>query len=232
MIQSVKNKWTAQQIETLRKCYPDMTSAEVAEILGVKVKSVHYKAQKLGLRKSEAFNASGKCGRILRGKQDQRIIAAQFKPGNKPWNFGRKGWQAGGRSTGTQFTTGMLPPNTQPLGAYRTIRDKAGLRHIEQKVSETPGPNNMRWVPVSRLVWQSVHGPVPAGHIVVFKPGMRTLEVEEITIDKLDLITRAEHAHRNHPRNKDPELGRLYQLKGAITRQVNRLRKESEQTHD
>jgi hypothetical protein len=40
------------------------------------------------------------------------------------------------------------------------------------------------------------------------------------------MITRAQHARRNHPNTRSPELGRLYQLKGQITRQVNRLQKE------
>jgi hypothetical protein len=93
-------------------------------------------------------------------------------------------------------------------------------------MTETPGPNHHRWVPVARLVWEAAHGPVPPGHIVVFKsPALRTVVLEQITLDKLDCITRAEHARRNHPRNKHPELGRLIQLKGAITRQVNRIAK-------
>lgn len=48
----------------------------------------------------------------------------------------------------------------------------------------------------------------------------------EITIDRLECITRAENLRRNGVW-RDPELGKLYQLKGAIARQVNRIRKES-----
>lgn len=80
-----------------------------------------------------------------------------------------------------------------------------------------------------RLVWEAANGPVPAGHIVVFKPGMRTVVLEEITLDRVELITRAENARRNHPRSRDPELGRLVQLKGAITRQVNRIAREAQE---
>jgi hypothetical protein len=225
-------KWTPELVADLRQLYPDMTAAEIAVRLGLPIKSVQYKAHKLGLKKSEAFKASEKSGRIQRGKQHPSMIASQFKPGQQPWNAGRKGWQAGGRSAETRFTTGMVPPNTQPVGSYRIITSKQGHPHLEQKVCETPGPNHLRWVPVSRLVWEAAHGALPAGHIVVFKPGMRTTVAEEITLDRLELITRAENAQRNHPKNKSPELAKLYQLKGAITRQVNRLKKESEQNHD
>jgi hypothetical protein len=83
-----------------------------------------------------------------------------------------------------------------------------------------------RWKAVHRLVWEAANGPIPAGHIVVFKPGTKTVAEAEITADKLECITRTENLRRNHPRNKSPELGRLVQLKGAITRQVNRIARE------
>jgi hypothetical protein len=86
-----------------------------------------------------------------------------------------------------------------------------------------------RWTPVARLVWKEANGPIPEGHIVVFKPGQRTAQLELITVDRLECIDRAEHARRNHPRSKSPELARLVQLKGAITRQVNRIAREAEQ---
>ncbi len=41
--------------------------------------------------------------------------------------------------------------------------------------------------------------------------------------------SRAEIARRNHPMNKSLELARLVQLKGAITRQVNRIAREAAQ---
>ena len=58
---------------------------------------------------------------------------------------------------------------------------------------------------------------------------MRTNVLEEITVDRLECISMAENAQRNHPRSRNPELARLVQLKGAITRQVNRIAKESQQ---
>lgn len=84
----------------------------------------------------------------------------------------------------------------------------------------------MRWHGVHRLVWAEAHGPIPHGNLVVFKPGQKTTELDRITVDKLDCITRAQHAQRNHPRSQSPEMGRLAQLKGAISRQVNRIARE------
>ena len=113
-----------------------------------------------------------------------------------------------------------------PIGSYRVMTEKNGRQHLEQKVSEEKGPSHKRWTPVTRLVWEVANGPVQAGHIVVFKPGLNTIDAYLITLDRVELITRAQHAQRNHPRNKSPELGKLYQLKGAITRQVNRINRE------
>ena len=224
-----RTPWTAPEIAHLVRLYPDTKTIDLASAMGRKLSSVHTKAAALGLKKSAAFNASKASGRIQPGPQGPGSQATQFKPGQKPWNNGRKGWQAGGRSVGTQFHSGMLPTGTLPIGTYRVITEKSGGQHLEQKVREVPGPSNRRWTPVSRLVWEAAHGAVPAGCIVVFKPGQRTLVLQDITLDRLECITRAENAKRNHPISSNPELAKLCQLKGAITRQVNRITREHEQ---
>ena len=81
------------------------------------------------------------------------------------------------------------------------------------------------------LVWMAAHGPVPAGHLVVFRPGCRTTVLADITLDKVECISMAEHARRNHPRSRSPELAKLVQLKGAITRQVNLIAQQHNQQH-
>ena len=53
--------------------------------------------------------------------------------------------------------------------------------------------------------------------------------LEEITIDKLEMIHRSAHAIRNNPHQKNPALGKLVQLKGVIQRQINRIAKEQQQ---
>jgi hypothetical protein len=102
--------------------------------------------------------------------------------------------------------------------------------YLERKLTDDPAiVPARRWVAVHRIVWEAAHGPIPAGHIVCFKPGKKTAVLEEVTSDRLECITRAENARRNHPRNHSPELARLVQLKGAITRQVNRIAREAQE---
>lgn len=220
-----RHHWTLDDMQLLRRKYPDTPTGELAHLMGLPVAKVYAQAARMGITKSTTFMAtSAKTGRILKGGKLSQ--ATQFQPGQNPWNKGRKGWQAGGRSHETQFTTGMEPPNTLPLGSLRVVTLK-GLSQLERKIGTASGPNHMRWKSVHRLVWEAVNGPTPPGHIVVFKPGMRTLVEADITIDKVECISRAQNAQRNHPRNKSPELAKLYQLKGAITRQVNRIAKEA-----
>ncbi len=219
--------WTDADIFLLRELYPDLPAMDVAALLGRKVGPVHQAAARYGIRKSAYFKAQDASGRIQRGKKDPRMTVSHFKDGHQTWNAGRKGWQAGGRSTETQFKAGGVPVQTMPIGSYRIVLEKSGKQHLEKKLTEVPGASHKRWTPVSRIVWEAMHGPVPNGCIVVFSPGKQTIKLEEITIDKLECITRAEHANRNHPRSRFPELGSLYQLKGAIARQVNRINRES-----
>lgn len=216
-----RRPWASAELEIVRKLYPDVPTRDVAALLGRSEKSVYQRARNMGLCKSPAFFSSDLSGRIKRGKQHPAMVASQFKPGHASWNTGLKGWQAGGRSAETRFKP-RRPEESRnycPIGSLRTSKDG----YLERKVNDTNPVPARRWVSVHRLVWEAEHGPIPPKHIVVFRPGQRTNTLELITIDKLECISRAENARRNHPRSKNPELGRLVQLKGAITRQLNRI---------
>lgn len=216
--------WSATEITLLRELYPDVPATDVAALLARPLAGVYHLAARLGLHKSAAFNVSDFSGRVKRGRQHPNIAANYFKPGQTPWNKGLA-FDSGGRSHQTRFQPGERPHTWVPLGSYRVNADG----YIDRKISEQPGPASGRWESVHRLVWAAANGPIPAGHIVTFKPGRRTTVLELITADALDCISRAEHARRNHPRSKSPELARLVQLKGAINRQVNRIAREAQE---
>jgi hypothetical protein len=147
----------------------------------------------------------------------------RFKPGHQPWNKGEN-FDAGGRSKETQFKPGQKPHTWKPIG---TLRISGG--QLERKTSERKGANHMRWTPVARLVWEAANGPAPAGHLVVFKPGTKTTVLEEITLDRLECISRGENGRRNVAWNSQPETAPLVHLRGQIQRQVNRICREDEE---
>lgn len=222
---SARLKWLAWQMEFVRRNFADSRTQDIADALGVTYSQVVRLAARLGLHKSEAFFASPASGRTT----DDRGAGSRFKPGLVPWNKGVKG------STGlhencrrTQFQKGRPAQesrNYAPIGSHRVSKDG----YLERKVTDDHPVPARRWTAVHRLVWEAAHGPIPAGHIVRFKAGMKTTVLEEVTPDRLECITRGEHAKRNHPRSHSPELARLVQIKGAITRQVNRISREAQE---
>ena len=59
--------------------------------------------------------------------------------------------------------------------------------------------------------------------LVRFKDGMKTTVADEITPDRLECISKSEHGARNVFWNKYPrEVAELIQLKGRLTRQINK----------
>lgn len=206
--------WTDAEKEVVRQLYPNTKNSEIIRILGRHTeKSVWSIAKVLGVKKSPEYL------RVMGGQLDGvRGTASRFKPGNKPWTTGKKGLSL---SPATQFKKGDKPINWMPLGAHRV--NSEGV--LERKVKE--GNNGgLNWEAVHRLVWKEANGPIPKGHCVCFKPGRFSCVLELITLDAVELLTRKEVMRKNSIWAKDPEMAKLYQLKGQITRQVNRIQKE------
>lgn len=224
-INQSRKVWTPEEVAVLRARYPNEQSAVIAHDLGRTIGQVYQHAAKMGLHKSAAFNASDRSGRVQRGKQCAAMIATQFKPGQVPVNKGlrRPGW-APGRMAETQFKKGSMAGAAQhnyvPIGTERVTRDGA----LERKVTDDPSMYPARrWRPVARIVWEAANGSIPPGHAVVFRRGRATTDVALITLDALQLMSRAELMRRNsYHTNYPKEVAQLIQLKGALTRKINR----------
>jgi hypothetical protein len=212
--------WNALEEAYLVDAYPDTPTAELALALRRPVRAVYQKALALGLKKSPSYLASPHACRLRRG--DDIGASHRFQPGAKPWNAGLKGWTAGGRSAETRFKAGRTPQeaaNYKPVGSLRLSRDGYLVRKMTDSRDSYPA---RRWVALHRLVWEATHGPVPAGHIIAFKPGLKTTVEEEVTLDRLECITRAENMARNTCHQYPKEVAEAIQLKGALTRQINK----------
>lgn len=210
--------WMPEHLATLRAMYPDHATADVARMLGRSIQAIHEKAGKQGLKKSAAFLAGDKSGRLRRGQQHPNIVANHFKPGFMPWNTGLKGWSAP-NSKATQFKPGGAPVNRREVGALRI--NSAGGLYI--KLAE----GLRQWVQLSHYVWWLAHGEWPGpGMVIRYRNG----DDHDTRIGNLELITRRENMLRNSAHTLyPPEVARLVQLRGALHRQINRLTQNQQQ---
>ena len=217
--------WTEVEEQMLRLHYADSHTEDLAKELGRPVDRVRAKANAMGLRKTREFIAEVARARSMTPGHPSQ--AHRFQKGIVPHNKGIKrpdGW-APGRMRETQFRPGNKPVNWAPVGSYRVNTDGV----FERKFSDEPGPPKARWRAVARLVWEEQIGPVPPGHIVVFKRGMRPERVDDIeayTVERLECISRAENMQRNTYHQYGPEVSQLVQLRGVLTRTINQRKKK------
>lgn len=194
-------RWTDADDATLAELYRKFSARECAARMGRTTPSVKNRINKLGLKKPEGQTNAGR-----------------FKAGSAPWNKG-KPFDSGGRSHETRFKPGNKPQTWHPVGHERVTND--GYR--ERKMTDT-GVTRRDYVGLHILLWREHHGDIPAGHAVVFRNGDKT----DIRIDNLECITRRELMRRNSVHTNYPKpVCKLIQLRGAITRQINKRTKEA-----
>lgn len=204
--------WTATDIEILRKEYQDTPTKTLAERLGVSAAAVYSKAYGLGLKKSKAYLDSPAACRL-----DGFVgSSCRFKKGHKPHNAGKKGWQAGGNARKTQFQPGHRGGKAaalyKPIGSERITMDG----YLQRKVNDGM-PLQQRWKMVHNLIWEEAMGSIPKGHIVVFRNGNK----QDLCVENLELISRAENMRRNTIHRYPPELKSTIRLAGKLRRAID-----------
>jgi hypothetical protein len=201
--------------------YHTTPTAELAADMGMPVGRIHAYARRAGLKKS--LELVREMARDRSSHPDHPMRKFHFPKGHVPANKGMVG-VCHPAMIPTQFKKGDRPCNWMPLGAVKL--DSYGV--LVRKVRE--GNNGgLNWEGVHRLVWKAAHGPIPHNHVIAFKGGKPITKLEDITLDAIECISRKEIVRRNSIWNKSPELARLYQLKGQIKRQVNRITKRNKE---
>lgn len=203
--QMTRQPWTQQEDELLRELWKTQSLNDVAERMRRGTGSVYNRVQKLGLKRTEEYKAITGCGR--------------FKPGQKTWNAGKKGWQAGGRSKATQFKRGHTSNTCRPIGAERTSKD--GI--LYRKVADTRDKKT-DWRPVHVLAWEEHNGPLPDDHIVIFLDGNR----ENFDPANLEAVTRAENMRRNTIARYGEEYRSAAITLGWFKRKLTKLEQDNE----
>lgn len=214
-----RHHWTPDQITILRDLYPTVRAKEIAERIGCSIRSILYKADALGLRKTPETIAAMAADAMRDPMHPGRAFL--IPSGNIPWNKGIS-FTAGGRSAETRFKKGQAPLgnaaiNVKPLGFERI--SKGG--YLERKFNNDK-PFKNRWRAVHLLLWEAEHGPLPAGHAVIFING----DKRDIRLDNLRLVTRAELMRMNMYHRYGKEIARAIQLRGAIIRKINAIQRK------
>ncbi len=130
------------------------------------------------LKRHQLKFCSTEC-RVANIKRQGASQPGTFKKGHRPWSKGRKGIRL---SPATEFKLGQRSPRQLPVGAERVKRGRILVKTGDPSV----------WKARCRVVWESIHGPIPAGYIVVHKNGDRLDDRPE----NLELTTRAGRLNR------------------------------------
>lgn len=121
----------------------------------------------------------------------------QFKKGNVPYN---KGMKCGSRSPSTEFKKGRTPFNFKGIGTPCVVGERrevvATTDEVVEAISRGRAYHKKKRTSYARYLWQKEVGPIPAG-MVVYNNGDR----ENILIENLELISRAELIKRNLQQN-------------------------------
>lgn len=190
----MKKFWKPQEIEILRRLYPDCKTVTLELLLKRKASVISQKAALLGIYKSEGFKKSPISGRMMKG--DSRGEATRFTKQTPGWNKGLKqvdymSAEMIERSAKTRFKKGQDPHNTVPIGYERITVDgytEVKLRHLKNGEG-----NNKNFELKHRMIYEENKGPIPEGMIVEFLDGNK----QNFELSNLVLRTKKENLLKN-----------------------------------
>jgi hypothetical protein len=222
--------WTDQEIEILRRLYPDCKTETLEGIFKIKAARISSKASVLGIKKSEVFKNSPLSGRI--SKNNDIGINTRFKNCQPGWNKGKKqsdymSSEMIERTAKTRFKKGQDPHNTVSIGFERITRDgyvEVKVRHL--KVGDS---KNKNFELKNRIIYKENFGEIPKGMIVEFLNGDKM----NFEPSNLFLRTRKENMLQNSYSDngiikrflgvKNPEI--IEKIKQEIPEIINQKRK-------
>ncbi len=207
--------WTSEEDVIMRERYPTEDTREIATLLDRTYSMVLNRAFTLGIKKTKEYMQKN-------GYRVQKFgTAHQFTKEHTPFNKGIKQTEymspeAISKTATTRFKKGSKSHNTNPDYFESVRKDKNGHDYIFIK-----SPEHKKMIGKHLYLWELHHGKVPKGYNVVFKD-KNTLNC---TIENLECISNAENMNRNTFHNYPKELTYLIQLKAAVSRQINKQSK-------
>ncbi len=153
----------------------------------------------------------------------------RFEEGSSPWNADTKGLTS---ANITSFKKGNIPANIKPLGSERISADGYREIKIAEKNPYTGSPTRYKLKHVH--IWEKANGPVPKGHILIFKDGNQL----NCDIGNLALLSRAEllalnqHNYRRAHDELKPSIMALAKLQTKAKIRIRREKKVEEKPND
>ena len=207
---SKKLAFTEEELEIIRKLYPNTPNKVIATMMPHSFTSISKKAYMMGLKKSkEHISNNGRAIATAQGeelKENGLELKSNFKKGHVPWCKGQKlSSEHIAKLTGV-FKKGQTPHNTLPIGSIRNINNYNEIKYA-----------NHKWISLARYNWEQVHGPVPK-EMCVFKIDQDKYNDD---ISNLCLVSRKDLAklNRNHAK-LSPELKEVQILINQIKQKV------------
>jgi hypothetical protein len=202
-----RKKWTTDEINLIRQLYPDTSTMEIAKKLNRSVTSTYNMAFIIGVKKSTEYMKE--C--LVREAEKLKKLGSQtrFTKGGIPINKGKKmDGTLYEKVKHTFFKTGNEPHNIKYDG-YERIDSKDGYIYV--RIAKA------KFVLKHRKIWENYNGPIPAGHIIIFKDGNKL----NCNIENLQMITKRENMTRNSMTNYPPELKKLIKLNNKLKSKLN-----------
>jgi hypothetical protein len=140
-------------------------------------------------------------------------LTGHFNKGHVPTNAIKKGQRL---SAPTEFKKGDKPHNWVPIGSERINGDG----YTDIKVAE--GLKQKNWRGKHLIIYESVYGKIPAGHVIIFGDGDKT----NFDIENLLLVTKAQLAVLNRKKliQNNAELTRVSIKIADIYSSINKKR--------
>lgn len=183
------HRWTEEELRFLAESIPGRSRREVYEMFCRRFDWEPTFDQLVGTLKNHKLYS----GRDTR-----------YKKGNPSHNKGRKMPEhVYERASATMFRPGHTPHNTVPIGTEAVTGDG----YIVVKISDDKKPSRFNWVFKHRLIYESIHGEIPKGHVVTFLDG----DKQNLDPDNLICVNRKVNmtANRLGLLSTDPDVTRL-----------------------
>ena len=160
-------RYTEEEIQFIRDIAPGRSRQEITDEFNRRFDTDRSLQQIIGLMKKHKIRNGRDC---------------RFGAGHVPWSKGVKmSEEQYERSKPTMFKPGNVPPNTDPIGTEKLLKDG----YIWVKINNIPkAKKQVNWKQKHRLIWEEAHGPIPKGHVVIFLDGDRT----NITLENLAMV--------------------------------------------